>query len=236
MREKENIRRQIWKTLAELELSSSPYHSIPSFKGQKQAAKRIRTLNGYKEAKRIFIPPDTAQYEARLHILQDGKSLVMATPRLKDGFYEVDQSIKEDLWPRVIKSSGIRRWGKKLKTDKNAIGKIDLLITGAVGVGLDGERIGKGSGYFDWEYAILREVGCIDEKTPVIAVVHDLQVIDQLPWQDKDVSVDIIVTPTRIIEVVSLRTRPSGIEWKELDKHNITAMRPLRELAKKRSL
>lgn len=193
-------------------------------------------MDAYMGAKRIFVPPDSAQFEVRLNILQDGKSLVMATPRLRDGFYKVDLSVEEDLWPRVIKSSGIRRWGKKLKTDKSEIGKIDLLVTGAVGVSLEGERIGKGSGYFDWEYAILREVGCIDEKTKVIAVVHDLQVFDRIPWQHKDISVDIIVTPTRIMEVESSRSRPTGIEWQGLDRHTIAAMRPLRELARKISL
>ena len=39
----------------------------------------------YARAGRIFVPPDAAQFDTRLSILRDGKVLVMASPRLKDG-------------------------------------------------------------------------------------------------------------------------------------------------------
>lgn len=232
MKEKEFIREQIWKKLADLKLSSSPPHSIPPFKGQEQAAERLRSLEAYAKARRVFVPPDSAQFEVRINILRDGKALVMATPGLKDGFYGADQSIPEHLWSRAIRSFGIRKWGRKLATTKNDIGEIDLLVTGAVAVSLCGERIGKGTGYFDREYAILREIGSIGTETPVVAVVHDLQVYERVPWQEKDVSVDFIVTPTRVITVESPRPRPSGIDWSQTDKRTIAAMRPLRELVK----
>ena len=120
-------------------------------------------------------------------------------------------------------------------TAKNDIGEIDLPVTGAVAVSLRGDRIGKGTGYFDWEYAILREIGNIDAKTPTVAVVHDLQVYDELPWEAKDVSIDFIVTPTRTIRVESPRSRPSGIDWGRLHHGLVATMRPVRELAKGRA-
>ncbi len=232
MIEKELIRKQVWKKIADLNPSFSPYHSIPSFPGQRKTAERLRKLELYEKAKRIFIPPDSAQFDARLNVLRDRKVLVMATPRLKDGFYQAHPGTHEHLWPRSIKSSGIRKWGKKLKTSKDDIGKIDLMVTGAVAVSPDGERIGKGTGYFDWEYAILKEIGCIDGKTPVIALVHDLQVYRELPWQEKDVSVDFVITPTQVIKVESRRQRPEGLDWDQIDRHIIASMRPLRELAR----
>lgn len=234
MKEKELIRNQIWKKMAALDSSSSSYHNIPTFTGQRKTAERLRSIEFYKNAKRIFIPPDAAQFEARLSVLRDGKVLVMASPRLRDGFYEVHPGRLEHLWPRSIKSSGIRKWGKKLKTTKGDIGKINLMVTGAVAVSPNGERVGKGTGYFDWEYAILREIGCIDEETPIVALVHDLQVCEKLPFQEKDVSVNLIITPTRTLAAEACRIRPSGIDWDQMDRRTLASMRPLRELARLR--
>lgn len=234
MRDKEFIRQQVWKRLAEPGLSSHPSHSIPPFKRQEQAAERLRALKPYVSARRVFVPPDSAQLEVRLNVLRDGKALVRATPRLRDGFYGVDKSVPERLWAGAVRSSGIMRWGRRLATTKDDIGEVDLMVTGAVAVSLGGERIGKGTGYFDWEYAILREIGSIVAETPVVALVHDLQVYDELPWQEKDVSVDFIVTPTRLITVDSPRPRPSGVGWHRTDGRTIAAMRPLKELADRR--
>jgi 5-formyltetrahydrofolate cyclo-ligase len=228
---KEIIRHQIWKKLADLGLSSSSSHSIPRFKGQEQAAERLRGLEPYGKAQRVFVPPDSAQFEVRLNILRDGKVLVMATPGLKDGFYWVDQSLPQNLWASAVRSFGVGKWSKKLATNKDDVGEIDLLVTGAVAVSPGGQRIGKGTGYFDWEYAILREIGSINAETPVVALVHDLQIYDELPYEEKDVSVDFIVTPRRIIKVQSPPPRPSGIDWHKLNERTIAAMRPLREIA-----
>jgi len=100
MKEKGLIRQQTWKRLADLGLSPSVSHSIPPFRGQEQAAERLRGLEPYVKARRVFVPPDSAQFEVRLNVLQDGKALVMATPRLRDGFYVADQGIPQHLWAR----------------------------------------------------------------------------------------------------------------------------------------
>lgn len=39
-----------------------------------------------------------------------------------------------------------------------------------------GYRIGKGRGYADLEYAILREMDAVDDDTVIITNVHDSQV------------------------------------------------------------
>ena len=41
-----------------------------------------------------------------------------------------------------------------------------------------GYRLGKGGGYADLEYAMMRSLGFIDESTPVITTVHDCQIVD----------------------------------------------------------
>jgi 5-formyltetrahydrofolate cyclo-ligase len=154
----------------------------------------------------------------------------MATPGLRDGFYEIGQGVPQRAWDLAVRSYGVRRYGKRLSTTYADIGTIDLMVTGAVAVSLRGERIGKGTGYFDWEYVILREIGSITAETPVIAVVHHIQVCEVLPWEPKDVSVDYIATPEGIIKVRGSLPRPGGIDWRYVTKGLRAKMRPFREL------
>ncbi|MBW2039747.1 MAG: hypothetical protein JRI46_09140 [Deltaproteobacteria bacterium] len=107
------------------------------------------------------------------------------------------------------------------------------MVTGAVAVGLHGGRIGKGSGYFDLEYMILREIGSVKERTPIVALVDDLQVREEVPMEEKDVAVDFIVTPTKVIKIEAIVQRPSKILQDLLDDQGIKRMRPLRELGKR---
>ena len=74
------------------------------------------------------------------------------------------------------------------------------------------------------------DIGIVDEATPVAALVHDVQVVDEtLTPSETDILVDVIATPTRRIEVARGR-RPSGIKWHLLDPGQIAATPPLREL------
>jgi hypothetical protein len=52
----------------------------------------------------------------------------------------------------------------------------DAIVCGSVAVTRDGRRCGKGEGYSDLEFAILRELG--HPPVPVATTVHDLQVVD----------------------------------------------------------
>ena len=63
-----------------------------------------------------------------------------------------------------------------------------------------GYRIANGSGYGDFEYALLRSIKAIDETTPVLTLVHDSQITD-IPahlMKEHDVPVDYIITNTRV--------------------------------------
>ena len=63
-----------------------------------------------------------------------------------------------------------------------------------------GYRIANGSGYGDFEYALLRAMNVIDETTPVLTLVHDSQITD-IPanlMKEHDVPVDYIITNTRV--------------------------------------
>ncbi len=216
-------------------LHGNPSGRIPPFRGQNKAAERLRRTTLYRESFSVMVPPDRAQLQVRINLLQDRKRLIMATPGLRDGFREIPSSrISPSVWTRAVSSAGVMRYGRKLASTVREIGQVDLLVTGAVAVSLQGDRIGKGTGYFDLEYMILREIGSAGEKTPVIAVVDDLQVFKEIPWNEKDVSIDLIVTPTTSIPVHHPRPRPKGIDWLSLQPRQTRGMRPLRELSSSR--
>ena len=228
---KADIREKIWDQMEAEGLSPAPHDTIPTFPGQNKAAERLRRLEVYQQARTIMVPPDQAQLQVRINALLDGKQLIMATPGLRDGFYLLEKrNIKVKDWRNAARSSGVRRFGRKLETTRSEIGEVDLLATGAVAVGLQGERIGKGSGYFDLEYMILCEIGSVTEATPICALVDDCQVLEQVPMEVKDVAVDFIITPTRVITLERAFRRPAKVPWAELNERHIKGMRPLKEL------
>jgi 5-formyltetrahydrofolate cyclo-ligase len=100
-----------------------------------------------------------------------------------------------------------------------------------VAVSPAGARTGKGEGYGEIEYALLRELGRIDARTPIATTVHDLQVVEALPLEPFDVSVDLIVTPTRLIRVDGPRQRPDRIFWDLLPEEKLAAIPLLQERA-----
>jgi 5-formyltetrahydrofolate cyclo-ligase len=225
------IREAIWDQMKFSGLSPAPHGTIPTFPGQNKAAERLRGLEVYQQAKTIMVPPDQAQLQVRINALLDGKRLIMATPGLRDGFYLLEKAnINVKDWRTAARSTGVQRFGQRLKTTRSEIGEVGFMATGAVAVGLQGDRIGKGSGYFDLEYMILREIGSVTEATPICALVDDPQVRDQVPMEAKDVAVDFIITPTRVITIERAFRRPAKVSWEELHARHIKGMRPLKEL------
>lgn len=219
--QKARIREEVWAKLGHHGL-------IPPFEGAGRAAERVRYLPEYREAHRVMVPPDQAQLQVRINALMDGKDLIVASPGLREGFFLFRRGdLKPPLWSKALRGSNLPYYGKPLRLEE--IGPIDLMITGAVAVGLNGGRIGKGKGYFDLEYLILREVGAVGEETPIVAVVDDLQVYEEVPVDEGDVPVDVIVTPTRTLRVLR-PSRPKGIPWSRIPLRIIKRMKPLWEL------
>ena len=99
------------------------------------------------------------------------------------------------------------------------------MVTGASAVSLDGVRFGKGHGFFDLEWGMFTDMGIVDDDTPVAAVVHDCQVVeDKLHPSETDILVDFIATPTRTASRSSKRgKRPRGVKWDLLDPEQIAA-------------
>ena len=94
-----------------------------------------------------------------------------------------------------------------------------------------GARLGKGGGYSDLEYALCREVDCIDDRTRIATTVHPLQIVrGGLPETEHDFRVDVIVTPARVLRPRRSRPQPRGIVAAHLTeeiRENVPALRTL---------
>ncbi len=233
--EKGRIRERIWKLIEDKEIARFPrpvYGRIPNFLGAEEAARKLTALPEFKRAKVVKVNPDSPQNPVRAAVLFSGKVLIMPTPRLREGFLILD--------PKIISKQAMRgaptirgafKYGKP--ADIGKIPKIDLIVAGSVAVSPDGARIGKGGGYSEIEYGILRELNLIGEKTQIVTTVHDVQVVDGVPMEDHDFAVDVIVTPTRTIRVKERRNRPKGIIWEKVTPDMLERMPILMELKRK---
>jgi 5-formyltetrahydrofolate cyclo-ligase len=92
--------------------------------------------------------------------------------------------------------------------------KFSLLVTGGSAVSNNGVRFGKGHGYFDFEWAVLSELGLTDSSSVVADVVHDCQFVNEvMPAEKHDVVVDWVVTPTQAIHIDQNSRQRGRVFW-----------------------
>lgn len=198
--EKERVRKLVWRLMEERGISRFPKPiegRIPNFEGAEEAARKLSQLEEWKRAESVFMNPDSPQRSVRYLALLHGKKVVMATPRLREGFLLLDpREIPSRAYHEASTIAGAFKHGRRIGLD---LPKIDMKVTGSVAVDPRGGRVGKGHGYSDLEYGILGELGAIDSSTPVATTVHDIQVLEEIPIEEQDMPVSLIVTPTRVI-------------------------------------
>jgi 5-formyltetrahydrofolate cyclo-ligase len=193
------LREKIWKKLEAESVARFPlpcFGHVPNFEGSDKAAQNVRLLQQWKEAKVVFVNPDFAQQKVREYALLDGKLLVMASPKLKQGYIVVDPAKVRGSESHASTIRGAFSLGKIV--DLQQMPRPDLIVEGSVAIDVDGNRLGKGGGYGDVEIRTLEtEFG----PMPVITTVHEAQVVQNVPFEGKDEKVSIIVTPKRVIRV-----------------------------------
>ncbi|MFN4046309.1 MAG: 5-formyltetrahydrofolate cyclo-ligase, partial [Acidilobaceae archaeon] len=216
------------------------YGRIPNFKGAENAAEALAKTLEWRRALIVKVNPDSPQAPVRLRALEDGKTLIMPTPRIREGFLLIDpRKIPGSLYRQASTIRGAFEYGVKLRTlsELKALDSIDLIVEGSVVVNPLGERLGKGEGYGELEYAILVELNLIEPSVIIATTVHDIQVVEErIPQEPHDVPVDYIVTPTRTIKVEGRRGRPPGILRDSLEPRKLGEIPLLRELLEGRGL
>nr|XP_020747691.1 methenyltetrahydrofolate synthase domain-containing protein isoform X2 [Odocoileus virginianus texanus] len=195
------------------------HHRIPNFKGASRAAEHFPGLQAFKMARTIKVNPDAPQKNARFFVLESKKILLVPTPRLRTGLFNKitpPPGATKDILRKCATSQGVRNYSTPVGLDSKVL--VDLVVVGSVAVSEKGWRIGKGEGYADLEYAMMVSMGAVNQGTPVVTIVHDCQVVDipEALLEDHDLTVDYILTPTRVITTGCERPKPAGIAWSKI--------------------
>jgi 5-formyltetrahydrofolate cyclo-ligase len=110
-------------------------------------------------------------------------------------------------------------------------------VAGSLAVSIYGERLGKGEGYSEPGYPILREFNKVSEETPTTTTVHNTQAvnlhINLEPW---NLTADHIFTPTKSIKREGEKKRPPELLWQHLDREKIEGIPLLKEMLDKHIL
>ena len=230
--QKAAIRQATWDRLTREKLAAFPMPiqgRIPNFQGAAQAARQLAETSEFQDARVIKVNPDAPQHPVRVRVLASGKTLLVPTPRLRGGFHLLDPNrIDPRNWRRAATIGGVAEFGTPISLDE--LPHVDLMVMGSVAVSAAGTRVGKGEGFAELEYAVLRQLGRIEEGLPIATTVHDVQVVAAIPSEPFDVAIDLIATPTRLIRTERTAARPQGILWDYLSEERLDAMPILREL------
>lgn len=220
LKSKDRVRKDMWRMMDREKVSRFPGAEgrIPNFAGSKRAAERLATHPAWHKAKTIKANPDAPQTHVRRLALAQGKTLVMAVPRLRDEhpFRLLDpRKLGETEQREAATIKGALKYGEVL--DLEQVPPLGLVLTGSVAVNLKGARIGKGGGYSDLEYALLLESGALGTDTPIATTVHPVQIVrENLLMTAHDMPLDLIATPRAVIEVERAYDRPKGLLWDHL--------------------
>ncbi|XP_039744661.1 methenyltetrahydrofolate synthase domain-containing protein isoform X1 [Pteropus medius] len=219
---KQDIREQIWDYMESQNLADFPrpvHHRIPNFKGSYLACQNIKDLEVFARTREVKVDPDKPLEGVRLLALQSKKTLLVPTPRLRTGLFNritPPPGATKDMLRKCATSEGVKNYSVPVGLDSRVL--VDLVVVGSVAVSEKGWRLGKGEGYADLEYAMMVSMGAVSQETPVVTIVHDCQVIDipEALLEDHDLTVDYILTPTRVIATGCERPKPTGITWSKI--------------------
>lgn len=227
---KQRARNWAWDALQSGGLGCPPFpiHGrIPNFSGAEAAAARIFTHRPWADARAIKVNPDSPQLPVRIEALRRGIKVFVPAPKLAAGFNLLDpEHIPPESYREAAALPTMSRWARSVRLDD--VPQLDAIVTGCAAVTAAGKRCGKGAGYSDIEYGILRELG--HEPVPVATTVHDVQVLGDFPIETNDLPLSLICTPTRSLMVAEPLPAPDGIHWDRLSVAQLDAMPVLRDL------
>lgn len=235
--DKQELREEIWDDLEESGQARFPYpphDRIPNFAGADAAAERLAETTAWQEADVIKSNPDSPQLPVRRMALREGKTVYMAVPRLReqDCFLRLDPAELDDT-DAAATIGGSSEAGVQVAPEE--MEAIDLIVSGSVAVNHQGARVGKGEGYSDLEFAILRNFGLVDAGTTTVSTVHEMQVVDrEIPTSAHDVPIGHLFTPDQHIETVTDGRKPHGIAWESLPVEKVEEIPILQRLRDER--
>lgn len=235
---KAEAREAVWSKLIHVAKPDSRFHLdfneyIPDFEGSEAATARLANMEIYRDAETIFITPDNCLEQLRARTVLDGKRQVVSTYGIRRGLVELrPEDVGDGLAHYAVLLDAIEQAGRHISlTELQKGDRFGLVVTGASAVSRTGIRFGKGHGFFDLEWAMLYQIGVVDQSTPIVAFIHDSQVVDiELTASRFDTICDYIVTPTQLLHIPNPQKPTTGVIWNSLEPGMMNNIPPLREL------
>ncbi|MCU1406969.1 MAG: 5-formyltetrahydrofolate cyclo-ligase [Glaciihabitans sp.] len=239
VRRQAQLRALIKESVAAIAIPDSRSHLdvlrfVPDFAGSELTHDRVVEMDAYRDAQVVFIAPDNSLRGLIQRALHDGKLVVVPTYAMRRGMVLLDPArVPAEHREFAATLDGLERFGHSLSLDElRALERINLFVTGAVALTRSGVHIGSGDAYLDIEWGILSVLGLVDVSTPIVGIVHPVQLVDaQLLPTPLDITIDIIITTDETITASLHYPRPTGIAWAQLDEGRLQSIAYLRELA-----
>lgn len=237
---KSTWRYEVWNFMEKNNIASSPRpvtRRIPNFKEADSSCESLAELPQFKNAKTVVIGPDRPQQRIRYLALKEKKTLLVPTSRLASGLFNKivpPENATDDQLALCATSEGVRTFSTPVGLDEEV--SVDLVIMGCSVVTRTGRRLGKGEGFADLEWAMMMQTGAATADTTVITNVHDCQIKEEISddlFQEYDLTVDVIVTPTQTLIIEKPLPKPKGIIWKKLWEQKLEKVPVLKELRTK---
>ena len=193
-------------------------------------AERLRGFAAYRQARRVFISPAAILSQMRVNALLDGKELIMPGPGLKEGFFFYrPHTIPVKNLAYAVSYRGLAKFGKRMEMEALQQAAIDLMLTDAVAIDLNGGRLGHGEGFFDLTVAILATLKALSEQVEIMAAIAERQIYQDglLPVDPWDVPVDGVITSAGVKTFGSNRSGFPQIFWDKLPRKRIRKITPL---------
>jgi 5-formyltetrahydrofolate cyclo-ligase len=236
---KADVRSRVWQKLHEVAFPDSRFHFdfssfIADFEGSQVATERLLALPSFRSCSTVFIAPDNCLEYLREQTLKAGVKILMTTYGIRRGFWLLDPAeIEPGLLRYAATLDGMEKIGRSV-TLRDIVQmdlQVGLMVTGTGAINNKGIRFGKGHGYFDLEWGMLSSIGVVKPDTVTVAIIHDCQLLDEeLEPEEFDTVCDLIVTPSKVIEVVSTKKPACGIIWNRLQANMLEDIPPLQEL------
>jgi 5-formyltetrahydrofolate cyclo-ligase len=181
---------------------------VPDFDGSDRAAERVAESSPYQASSSVFVTPDNSLGAFTVRALNDGKKVLVPTFGLRRGIMRLDPSVISPSEREFASTlDGLERLGHRLTLSELSRERIDLCVSGAIAIGDDGRLFNQREGFLDIELALLLHLEVIEEDVPLLAVVHDAQLLGLK--SPGPTHVDAALTPSRSVSFQRARSGAS---------------------------
>jgi len=224
IKDKGQLREVIWRTMSELrgKFGYIPATGrLPEFFGMEFAMNRMTALDEFGQADVVKVDMSERDAGVRKVVVDLGKTLAVTATDLARSFVRVLK--KEDIpFHYTVEDSIGRRTFNEVAREVSVDEKVSIDIAIIPSLLVDpsnGRRIHLGGGAegrmtADLEFAILKDLGYISDRTMIVTLVHPLQLINleesQMSWYD--VPADVVVTSERCYRAAADRSR-MNLDW-----------------------